>query len=398
MGEGTALRCSLFFFKTSIMHRIALTVSLLAASVCNAEADDRIPQLKEGVIDTTQHATLGLPSCPEAKTVTIFSPSDTTHHYANGVVMTAFKDVLYCMWQSSLTDEDAPETCVMYSRSLDEGLTWTSPELLAAATDSCHFTSGGWLATADTLVAYLNCWPHNLQPVGGYTYYITSTDGNHWSSPSPVVMADGEPMPGIIEQDPYPLADGRIIGAAHFQPGLHVCPVYTDLPTGTSGWQRGRFECHDRGNQSRELEPSIYRQPDGTLVMIFRDQSTTYRKMASLSSDRGETWAEPVVTNIPDARVKQSAGNLPDGTAYLVGNPTGAKRRYPLVGLFSADGIHFDRALLLRSGGNGLQPQRYPGKAKTLGYSYPKSMVHNGRLYVGYATNKEDVECTIIPL
>ena len=69
-----------------------------------------------------------------------------------------------------------------------------------------------------------------------------------------------------------------------------------------------------------------------------------------------------------------------------------------MVVLFGPDGIHFDRALLLRSGGPGLQPQRYPGKAKTLGYSYPKSMVHNGKLYVCYATNKEDVECTILPL
>ena len=380
------------------MHRIALIASLLAASVFCAEADDRIPQLKEGVIDTTQHATLGLPSCPEAKTVTIFSPSDSTHHYSNGVVMTAFKGALYCMWQSSLTDEDAPETCVMYSRSLDEGLTWTKPELLAAATDSCHFTSGGWTASTDTLVAYLNCWPRGLQPVGGYTYYLYTTDGSRWSSPSPVMMSDGQPMQGIIEQDPYSLPDGRIVGAAHFQPGLHVCPVYTDDPTGTSGWQRGCFKAHDRGSQSRELEPSIYRQPDGTLVMVFRDQGSTYRKMASLSRNRGASWTEPVITNIPDARVKQSAGNLPDGTAFLVGNPTGTKRRYPLVVLFSPDGIHFDRAILLRSGGPGLQPQHYPGKAKTLGYSYPKSMVHNGKLYVCYATNKEDVECTILPL
>jgi hypothetical protein len=128
---------------------------------------------------------------------------------------------------------------------------------------------------------------------------------------------------------------------------------------------------------------------------VFRDQTSTYRKMVSMSYDRGETWSEPVVTDIPDARVKQSAGNLPDGTAFLAGNPTGAKRRYPLVLLFSHDGIHFDKALLLRAGGSELQPQRYPGKAKTLGYSYPKSMVHKGKLYVSYSTNKEDVECTI---
>jgi hypothetical protein len=87
---------------------------------------------------------------------------------------------------------------------------------------------------------------------------------------------------------------------------------------------------------------------------------------------------------------------LPDGTAYLAGSPTGTKRRYPLAVLFSEDGVCFDKAILLRSGGTDLQPQRYPGKAKTLGYNYPKSMVYNGKLYVAYTTNKEDVECTII--
>jgi hypothetical protein len=130
--------------------------------------------------------------------------------------------------------------------------------------------------------------------------------------------------------------------------------------------------------------------------MVFRDQNSSFRKMVSLSHDRGETWTEPTVSNIPDARVKQSAGNLSDDIAYLVGNPTGANRRYPLVALFSHDGIRFDKAILLRAGGSDLQPQRYPGKAKTLGYNYPKSIVYYGRLYVAYATNKEDVECTII--
>ena len=27
-----------------------------------------------------------------------------------------------------------------------------------------------------------------------------------------------------------------------------------------------------------------------------------------------------------------------------------------------------------------------------------KTMVHNGKIYVGYSTNKEDVDCTIIPI
>ena len=188
-------------------------------------------------------------------------------HYANGVVMTAFKNTLFCMWQCSQTDEDAPETSVVMSKSTDEGHTWSSPVVIAAANDSCYYTSGGWISTTDTLVAFINTWPKRLQPIGGFTQYI------------------GQVMNGVIEQDPYAIACGRIIGAVHFQPGLHIAPVYTDSPIGFNGWKRAYFTSHDRGKQSRELEPSLYQRHDSTLVMIFRDQAGSFRKIASISSD-----------------------------------------------------------------------------------------------------------------
>lgn len=97
---------------------------------------------------------------------------------------------------------------------------------------------------------------------------------------------------------------------------------------------------------------------------------------------------------MPDSRSKQSAGNLPDGSAFLVGNPTTDRRRYPLAILLSADGQRFDRAWLLRAGGADLQPLRHEGRYKRPGFSYPKSVLWGDYLYVGYATNKEDVELT----
>lgn len=302
-------------------HRNWILTLLLAILFSTGQAQETLPYIADGLLDSTHIETLGLKASTAVTTVTIFSPTDETMHYANGVVMTAFKNTLFCMWQCSQTDEDAPETSVVMSKSTDEGHTWSHPVVIAAANDSCYCTSGGWISTTDTLVAFINTWP-----------------------------------------------------------------------------KRAYFTGHDRGKQSRELEPSLYQRHDSTLVMIFRDQAGSFRKIASISSDHGETWTEPMITNIPDARVKQCAGNLPDGTAYLVGNPTGAKRRWPLVALLSKDGCCFDKAILLRAGGSNLQPQRYPGKAKTLGYSYPKSMVHHGKLYIAYATNKEDVEYTTVDL
>lgn len=379
------------------MKEFVFTIVLLAASAFCAEADNHIPRLKEGLIDTTQHETLGLKPTDAIRTVTIFKAGEGTDHYANGVVMTAFKDALYCMWQSSSKDEDSDDTWVAYCRSTDGGETWSKPKPLAMPTTDYYCTSGGWLVQGDTLTAYIDNWEKGLEPRGGKTLYMTSNDGETWSQMQPVRMADGSEMDGVLEQDPYPLADGRIVGAVHFQPGLHVCPVYTDDSSGKSGWKRGAFEGEDRGKQSRELEPSQYLQSDGTMVMVFRDQGTSFRKLASVSTDRGENWSKPIETNIPDARTKQCAGNLPDGTAFMVCCPSNGKWRWPLVVLLSRDGKVFDKAILLRSGlPDDLPPRRYNGRYKTLGYSYPKAFVHQNKLYVGYSVNKEHVACTFI--
>lgn len=376
---------------------IALSLLVIATSMFA----DNIPfSHTPTLFDAANTNTLGLDYAPEMETVTVFAPAADTDHFSNGVVMTAFKGALYCMWQSSKTDEDAADTWVAYSRSTDEGKTWSKPMILAPDIADGYVSSGGWLSTSDKLVAYINVWPDKLNSTkGGYTRCVTSDDGINWSEQTDVLMSDGTPIQGIFEQDPHVLPYGRIVNAAHLQPGLKVSPIYTDDPTGVGGWHLGQFTYTGKVTdaQSRELEPSLYRKADGTLVMIFRDQNSTYLKMAATSSDNGETWSNSVLTDFPDARTKQSAGNLPDGTAYFACNPVNNKLRSPLVVALSKDGEIFNTAYLLRSN-NEMPTLRYAGKAKRAGYHYPKSMVYNGFLYVAYATNKEDVQYTRVPL
>ena len=377
--------------------KIIATILLLCSSFATAQA--QMLYIPDGVIDTTKHATVGLKPAKEVKTVTIFKATELSDHYANGVVLSAFKGKLYCMWQSSPKDEDSDDTRVVYSISHDDGNTWSKPMTLAAPSRDYYCTSGGWQVWGDTLIAFIDTWEKGLSPRGGKTCYMTSSDGLKWSKMQPVRMIDGSEMNGVLEQDPYRLPDGRIIGATHFMPGLHVCPVFTDDPRGISGWQKGQFEAEDIGKTSREIEPSQYLQPDGTIVMLFRDQSSSFYKLVSVSKDRGETWTKTTLTSFPDARTKQCAGNLPDGTSFIVSCPVPAKRRWPLVLHLSGDGKKFGQAILLRSGTPGdLPPRRYDGRYKTLGYSYPKAIVHKGKLYISYSTNKEDVECTIVTI
>ena len=152
-------------------HIIWIQTLLLCLLPSIGQSQVTMPYIANELLDSTNHETLGLKASPAVTTVTIFSPTDETMHYANGVVMTAFKNTLFCMWQCSQTDEDAPETSVVMSKSTDEGHTWSSPVVIAAANDSCYYTSGGWISTTDTLVAFINTWPKRLQPIGGFTQY-----------------------------------------------------------------------------------------------------------------------------------------------------------------------------------------------------------------------------------
>lgn len=105
--------------------------ALLLLMMPNDMIADNLPYLAEGVIDTICHETVGLQRNETVRTVNIFTATDHSGHYANGVVMTAFKGKLYCMWQSSPKDEDSDDTWVAYSISSDEGMTWSAPQPLS---------------------------------------------------------------------------------------------------------------------------------------------------------------------------------------------------------------------------------------------------------------------------
>ena len=195
--------------------------------------------------------------------------------------------------------------------------------------------------------------------------------------------------------------------AFHMRPGMIARPWFTDDPLGRTGWRPGAYQNLPRDisgaaaehekRLSREIEPSLFRRADGCLVMVFRDEELSFRQIATESCDRGETWSTPVLTDMPDSRAKQSAGNLPGGTAYLVNAPNRDRPRIPLAVTLSDDGRTFDRSFLLRGQGD-LQHLRFEGQYKRPGYHYPKSVVWNGHLYVAYAANKEDVQVTRVPV
>ena len=266
-----------------ILPRILTVLAFFSLVSCRGP---RVPQVPDGLIDLTDTVALGLPRLPDAELIRVTQPAG--QRYVNNVVLTAFRGKYYCMWQQSPRDEDTPDSFVALSVSGD-GRQWSEPVRLASPVDSAFASPGGWIQRGDSLCAVLNYIGDPERHLGGTAWYVATKDGASWTARQPLRMADGTPMDGILEQDPMLLRSGRTVGAAHFRPGYQVCPVYTDDPSGLRGWTKAPLPA----GEGSPLEPSQYAAPHGRLVMFFRDQESSFRKLYSVSEDGGASWRRP---------------------------------------------------------------------------------------------------------
>lgn len=373
---------------------LMLLVIVLVERICLA---NQAFSVDDSLIDTSDINTLGLPHAKDIVHSTVFTAKPEVAQYNHGAVAFAFKENLYVQWQSSSQDEDGPDTQVLYSTSHNT-TEWKPAKTLAGYRTNSIVTSGGWWSDGNTLVAFINVWPKNLQPKSGHVEYALSQDGENWTVFLPLTDHLGNAIKGIIEQDLKALPNGRILTAIHRQPGLIATPFFTDDPLGISGWQPGKFDnLPFDGAISRELEPSWFLNAQQDIVMVFRDQASSFKMLSAVSENNGETWSQAQVTNMPDSRAKLSAGNFNEGIAFLINNPSGNKTRHPLVLTLSEDGRRFTDAFILRDKST-LPPMLYKGRYKRIGYSYPKSIVWKNKIFVSYAVNKEDIAITQLDL
>lgn len=356
--------------------------------------------------------TLGLKEPDGLETITVFHPlEDEDMNFNNHPQLVEFKGKLYATWVGHPRHEPSPESWVYYSFS-EDGKNWEKPRQLGPDKRA----SGGWITDGNTL----GCLLISLEyvTVKGKAYKTSCTevmwteDGQIWSEPQKL-MSNAAPSESARR-----LADGRFLMVCH---GLDLTEgsygkagiegvretkiMFTDSKDGKSGWKEAElpdilpFSANEKEKVARPMEASWYQRDDGIIVMLFRDiwydaKRRTWKVLYALSYDNGSSWTKPSISNILDSDSMQCAGSF-NGKAYFVNNPVPHRRRVPLTISVSLDGEYFNRIYLLR----GTPPKRrYEGISKTEGYSYPGSCIWNGHLYVAYATNKEDIEISRIPL
>ncbi len=388
--------------------------SLFAAAV-NAGETRRIEspnpaapiRLAAGLLDGADDAVRGLPEIPGASVRVIYRANEKTGTFVNHPQLAFFKGRMYAAFQLCPSNEDSSDSVAVCSSSADlDG--WTAPEVIGPPAEGDIFrASVGWLQDADRLYALILRRDSDGEVTE--TEYRSSTDGQSWSD---LKMLVPDMMGSAGGRAIAPGGRTLLLGHGYREVGgqrqRESFVYYHDGIDFSKGWKQAvtpqeilKYSTADKVT-ARGIEPDWFRRPNGELVQVYRDLVRSGYVLASVSADQGEHWSVPLLTDIPDSSNMQCAGNLPDGTCYMITTPGPVnirndrlQPRTPLVLWLSDDGAVFDRAFLVR---RDPPPRRFEGKSKTFGYSYVGSLVRDGVLYIAYATNKEDVEMSCIPL
>ena len=303
-----------------------------------------------------------------------------------------YKGKFWAIWSSGRVDEDSGSQLIRYATSPD-GLTWSEARVLAPDPDGetgpWRWMASGVYVEAGRLFALGSLNQRNAPPGGPWANarlvrFVWT--GAVWQEDR--VVAENSvvyfPPLRIADRDFFVWRDSR----AHFFTAWS--------PAGADRWTVTRVP--GPVPDYRMSETSAYVDPEGTVHLIIRDQGYTRRLYHAVSFDAGSTWTIPVKTNYPDAVSKNMSGRLSNGWYYLISNPkaAGANARDPLAITFSRDGWTFAQPWALRKNG---PPLRHKGVAKgPHSFQYSHAIEHDGKLWVIYATNKEDIEVSAYPI
>ena len=162
--------------------------------------------------------------------------------------------------------------------------------------------------------------------------------------------------------------------------------MYTTDRNGLTGWTDGAIALIDKKKQPNE--PSWFSRKDGTAVMVFRDDNRSNKFYVACSEDYGRSWTKPAMSGFEDCKSKHRDGNLPDGTCYIISNPSVEFDRNPLTISLSKDGRHFDKAFVLK---NESQWLANDGRQLKGTYEYPSAVAWKDHFYVIYSAYKRDI-------
>lgn len=366
--------------------------------------------------------TLGYPVLEGVAKTTLYYPAKDRDTFSHHAYIASHRGILYASWSNHARDEDASGQRVRFSFSKDDGGSWHEPAELFPPQDLVKPRAEQDLARDRVLIA------NGFAVVEGTLYAVAEAHvmGEEservlvpppeydvrrpklrpvWTRPGLGRLArsigtGGElgPIFWLVDQPPAPLPGFEAYPPATdptFAATARAINAYLARPEHWPSWEF--VNCTTRAwavDGHRMCEPTqAWHLPDGSMARLWRDLTRGSGVQYGQFSADGDHWDPPFPSDVPGAYTRAAAGNLPDGTAYLVHNP--GQGRDPLVVSLAADGLHFDRHGVIA---HNAPEHRYEGHAKNPGFQYPRAVIHNDMLFALYSVNKEHMEIAAVPL
>lgn len=247
------------------------------------------------------------------------------------------------------TRERHPDVEIRLARKKPGG-SWTAPVSIADGVQAEGDRLPTWnpvlfKSSEGKLTLYYKVGP---SPSEWWGMMKTSDDGGHsWSEAKKL----GKNVIGPVKNKPIELEDGTILSGSS---------------TEHNGWQVHVERSTDGGktwdligplNDAEELgaiQPTLLKHSDGRIQMLCRTRTEVEYIAESWSSDKGLTWSEMSLTNLPNNNSGLDAVTLKDGRHLLIYNHStrkqpgmGHKGRGVLNLAISEDGKNWEAALVL---------------------------------------------------
>lgn len=157
-------------------------------------------------------------------------------------------------------------------------------------------------------------------------YECTSPDrGQSWTSPTQAWPTRGL----MVRHPPVALQDGTLLLPAYEETSSQSLLLESRAPY-------GRWTVRHRFEAAGQIQPSLARLRDGSLVTLFRPTDDPRRVWRSFSLNDGSSWSPPIVTSLPTALSGLAAFGWQGGVAAVY-NHTHRHERTPLSVALSHD-------------------------------------------------------------
>ncbi len=228
-----------------------------------------------------------------------------------------FGDRWFCVWNANTVPAEGAPGQLNYKSTSRDGLTWSAPS--PAFSDPaccmnpvpCH-KGTQWQPNLLVVGNRLWClWSQNSKDEynGCYLSVLSSPDGlwtNRlltWEGNSNPII-DGKPFRLFPTQNPLRLSTGRVLA-----PVTMMGPLSASAPSGKSGWQwlekrNSVLFSDDEGTRWqispgttlpgldwRQWEPTVFEQPDGSVLMFARNNLIPSLEPAAITPEQALTWS-----------------------------------------------------------------------------------------------------------